>query len=84
MATAGLVLGIFCTFGMMTGMVPFLGWINWFNLPLAFIALCLSGAALVSGGQDGSGRSKALAGVILAIVAIGFGGIRWVLGGFIL
>jgi hypothetical protein len=83
MATAGLVLGIFCGFGMLIGMVPFLGWVNWFNLPLAFVALCLSGASLGTS-DDSRLRSRALAGVILAVAALGFGGIRWALGGFIL
>jgi hypothetical protein len=84
MATAGMALGIWCTFGMLVGMVPFLGWVNWFNLPLSFVALCLSIAGLMSADAGAGARSRGIVGLILAIASIGFGGIRWMMGGGIL
>jgi hypothetical protein len=80
MSTAGMVLAIFSVFGMLVGMVPFCGWVNWFNIPVAFIALLLSVAGMITGS---GGRNQALAGIILAVAAIGFGGIRWIMGGLI-
>lgn len=83
MAMAGMLLSIWCVFGMLVSMIPFLGWLNWFNIPLAFIALFLSGAGLLNAVGPGQ-RSTGLVGLILAAVAIAFGGLRWALGGFIL
>lgn len=83
MATMGMLLSIGCVFGMLIGMIPFLGWINWFNIPLAFIALFLSGTGMMTAVGPGQ-RNSGLAGVILSAVAIAFGGLRWALGGFIL
>lgn len=83
MATAGILLAIFCVFGMLVGMVPFLGWVNWFNIPLSFIALFLSGTGMLTAAHDSGARTRGLIGIILAGAAIGFGGLRWMIGGFI-
>jgi hypothetical protein len=84
MPKAALILSIFCTGLMLISMVPFLGWLNWFNMPLLFISLGFSIAGLSIGWKDSKQRSFSIAALILACVSIGFGGFRWLLGGFIL
>lgn len=72
MKTFGLVLGILAALGMLLAFIPFLGWLNWFNIPFAIIGLILSAI----------GRSRG--GIILCISAILFGFLRLFLGGGIL
>ncbi len=84
MTKAGLVLGVFCTVGMLIAMVPFPGWINWFNLPLSFISSGLSAVGTLLKLDEPKKRNIGIAGAILASVCIVFGGFRWVMGGFFL
>lgn len=69
MQTIGRIFGILAIIGMVIGMIPFLGWLNWLNIPLAIIGLVLS----VVGKSNG--------GIIICVVAIFFGMLRLMLGG---
>ena len=72
MQTVGRIFGVIAIIGMVLGMIPFLGWLNWFNIPLAILGLILS---IV-------GKSKG--GIIICTVAIFFGLLRLMLGGGLL
>lgn len=72
MQTVGRIFGIMALIGMIIGLIPLLGWLNWFNIPLAILGLILS---IV-------GKSKG--GTIICIVAIFFGLVRLMLGGGLL
>lgn len=69
MKTIGRLFGILALIGMVLGMIPLLGWLNWFNIPLAILGLLLSIL----------GKSKG--GIIICVVAIFFGLIRLIMGG---
>lgn len=69
MNTIGRIFGILAIIGMLIGMIPLLGWINWLNIPLATIGLMLS---II-------GKSKG--GIVICVVAIFFGLFRLALGG---
>lgn len=72
MKTFGRIFGILAICGMLLGMIPLLGWLNWFNIPLAILGLLIS---II-------GKSKG--GIIICVVAIFFGLLRLMLGGGIL
>lgn len=72
MKTIGRLFGILAVVGMLLGMIPLLGWLNWFNIPFAIVGLVISVI----------GKSKG--GIIICIVAIFFGLGRLMLGGGIL
>jgi hypothetical protein len=72
MQTIGRLFGILALIGMLIGLIPLFGWLNWLNIPLAIIGLLL---CII-------GKSKG--GIIICIVAIFFGLFRLMLGGGIL
>ena len=41
MKLASLIIGIASLLGMFIGLVPCLGWFNWFNIPFALIGLII-------------------------------------------
>lgn len=49
-AIPGLLLGFLSLFFMFLAMIPFLGWFNWLNIPLAVVALLFS---LIGGSRTG-------------------------------
>ena len=76
MSIAGLVIGALSLIGMAVAFIPFLGSLNWFNIPFALIglALCIIGIALKRE------RSAAIAGAILCSFAIVVGTLRLIIG----
>lgn len=81
-AKAGMTMAIIVACIMVIGLIPCLGWLNWFTLLLGLIAKILSWVAVFTEGQnDLEARKKAVIGVIVASVAAFIGGIRLVLGG---
>jgi len=72
MKILGRVFGVLAIMGMLLGMIPLLGWLNWFNIPFAILGLVFS---II-------GKSKG--GIIICVVAIFFGLFRLMLGGGIL
>ena len=75
MGAVSLIIGILAGIGMAIGFIPCLGWINWFNIPVAAIGLVFGIIATAQG--DGKG----IAGLVICAVAIFLGLIRLVLGG---
>ena len=80
MGIAGMVIGILAIIGMFIAFIPFLGALNWLNIPFAVIGLVLSIIAVAMGSHRGLG----IAGIVMCAIAIVFGGIRLILGGGIL
>ena len=81
MGIAGLIVGIIAIIGFFIGMVPFLGWFNWFNIPLAAVGLLLS---IIGAATARDNRTPAVVGIILCAVAVIIGGFRLMLGGGLL
>ncbi len=75
MGAVSLIIGILAGIGMAIGFIPCLGWINWFNIPVAAIGLVFGIIAAAQG--DGKG----IVGLVICAVAILLGLIRLVLGG---
>lgn len=69
MKILGRLFGILALIGMLLGMIPLLGWLNWVNIPLAILGLLFSVI----------GKSKG--GVTICVVAILLGGMRLMIGG---
>ncbi len=80
MQVASLVLGLLAFVGMLVGLIPCFGWLNWLNLPLSLVGLIISIVALAQAGRDES-KSGSVAGLVLCILALFFGTIRLILGG---
>lgn len=72
MKTIGRLLGIISLFLMVLSLIPFLGWLNWINIPIAILGLVFSILGKSSGG------------IIICVVAILFGMLRLILGGGII
>jgi hypothetical protein len=73
-----LLWGLLASFGMMIAMIPFLGILNWLNIPFAFLGLLISSVTLgVSNGKPCRGSA---AGMALCTTAIGLGMVRLYLG----
>jgi len=79
MHSAAFVLGIVCAVGLIVGMVPCAGWVNWFNIPLAVVGLVISIVAMTQGPE--TEKTKAIVGVCCCAAAVLFGGLRLLLGG---
>ncbi len=82
MGLTGLIIGILSILGMTIAFIPLLGWLNWFNIPFAFIGLAfgISGVAKSRGFRHGLG----VTGTVLCGFAITIGAIRLSIGGGIL
>ena len=82
LSTTGMVMGIGAVCLMLVGLIPCLGWVNWFTLLFAPIANIVSMVAIITERrQVPSPTGRALIGLILAFIAAFIGGIRLVIGG---
>ena len=79
MNSVALVFGIFAILGMFFGLIPCLGWYNWFNIIFAGLGILLGIIAVAIPPHEG--KCSAIAGLVMCIIAVGFGVIRLVLGG---
>jgi hypothetical protein len=67
---------------MLIGFIPCLGWLNWANIPFAVVGLIIGivSSANAPLGQRGTGTIA----IVLNAVAVVFGLLRLMLGGFVL
>ena len=80
MNVAGFIMSLVAGFFMLIGLIPFLGWFNWFTtLPAAVLGIIFSSIAL-SKSQDG----LAIAGLVISIAVFFIAVLRLVIGGGIL
>ena len=76
MGIAGLVIGILSLIGMAIAFIPFLGSLNWLNVPFAIIGLAVSVVSIILKRE----RSAGIAGAILCSFAIVVGTLRLIIG----
>jgi len=69
MKIIGRMFGILALIAMILGLVPLLGWLNWFIIPFAILGLILS---LIG---------KSTGGTVLCVLAIIVGMVRLLMGG---
>ncbi|HEU0139600.1 MAG: hypothetical protein KJZ78_09170 [Bryobacteraceae bacterium] len=82
MQTLSLVWGILALVGMLVGMFPCLGALNWLNIPFALAGLVVSIIALATAGPNS--RTGSIAGTICCAIATGLGLLRLAIGGGVL
>jgi hypothetical protein len=76
MGIIGLILSLIAGLFLLLGLLPFLGWTNWFTtLPIATLGAVFSGVATAR-------RSNiAVAGLVISIIVIGVALVRLTIGG---
>jgi hypothetical protein len=80
LAQIGMTLGIIIGCIAVLGLIPCLGWLNWFTLILGKITLILCIVALVTE-KDPNYRSKAVIGLVITATALVIGIVRLIIGG---
>jgi hypothetical protein len=78
--TLALTGGIIAASLMVVALVPCLGWLNWFVIPIATVVKIVCWVSIFTG-RNSKGRNKALIGLILVALALFIGGIRLIIGG---
>lgn len=72
MSVLGCSFGLLATVTFLIGLVPFLGWINWFTtLPLAVVAAAMSYSAMKNQRNDAGARFTLAASVLLILITLG-------------
>lgn len=72
MSAIGCGFGLLAGISFLVGLIPFLGWINWFTtLPLAVISAALAYSAAKNGRNDSGARFTLAASVLLIIITLG-------------
>lgn len=69
MQIAGFIIGLITVAGMFIFFLPFLGALNWLNVPLAIVGLIISLLSIINARNKGLG----IAGIVLCSIAIVFG-----------
>ena len=77
----GMTMGIIVTCIFVLGLIPCLGWLNWFTLFWGGITNILCWVAIFTEGKAPNARSKAIIGLVLTFMAVFIGSIRLVVGG---
>lgn len=80
MGIASFIIGLIASAGVLIGLIPLLGWMNWVNLGLALLGFIFALVGLFTEKRKGF----AIVGLVLAIIVFCIGGIRLALGGGIL
>lgn len=76
----GMVMGIVILCVSVIGLIPCLGWLNWITVTLGPVTGIMNLVAIILENVDSNKRSKAVIGLVLALVAVVVGGFRLVLG----
>jgi hypothetical protein len=77
MQALSLAWGILALCGMLFGFIPCFGWMNWLNIPFAFVGLIFS---IVAHATTKGPRQNSLVAIILCVLAILLGSKRLVAG----
>ncbi|MCX6248814.1 MAG: hypothetical protein NTW10_13900 [Bacteroidetes bacterium] len=83
MKIVSLLFGILAFFGMLVGLIPCIGALNWLNIPFAGLGFIISIIALTTGDPK-EPKGNAVSGLILCGIAVFIGVIRLLLGGGVL
>jgi hypothetical protein len=81
MSLTGMILAIVSTGLFVFGLVPCLGWMNWFTLVVGGLANLFCWIGLFAEGKNPGARGKAITGLVLSFIAVFIGTIRLILGG---
>jgi len=73
-------MGIIALSLMLIGLIPCLGWVNYFNFAFSFVTVVLGIVALATATND-SARNSAIIGLVMVVIANFTGVIRLILGG---
>ncbi len=79
MQILSLIWGILAIIGMFIGFLPFLGALNWLNVPFSGIGLAVSIIALITSKKGN--KCGSICGIICCSIAIMLGTIRLIIGG---
>jgi hypothetical protein len=80
MSVIGFILGMLSFFVLFLTIIPFLGWINWLNIPFALLELVFSMIGTAAERNKGLG----VTGIVICSIVIIFGALRLkACGGFI-
>jgi hypothetical protein len=82
MQLLALIWGILSIIGFGIAFLPCLGSLNYLNIPFAVVGLIIS--IVASSNAPMGQRGSAVAGIVLNAIAIAFGAVRLVAGGFVL
>jgi hypothetical protein len=77
MQIISLIWGILALAGMLIGLIPCLGALNWIVIPFAAVGLIVG---LIANSSAGENRTPAMLGVVFCSVALAFGIMRLVAG----
>jgi hypothetical protein len=83
MKAISVIWGLLSLLGLLIGFIPFLGSLNWLNIPFACVGFFISLIALVRT-KNFESKSLPIAGIVMCGMAIVLGSIRLFLGGGIL
>ena len=78
MQALSLAWGILAVGGMLVGFIPCFGWVNWFNIPFAFLGLVFGIVAHAATPRPA--RQNSTVAIILCVLAILIGSKRLVAG----
>ncbi len=70
MQLLGFLIGLVTVFVFFIASIPFLGWLNWFNIPAAALGLALS---ITGVANARAGKTLGIIGIVLCSFAISFG-----------
>ena len=73
-------MSIIAVIGLLIGLIPFLGALNWINIPFALVGLILS----IVGTSNKINQGLGITGIVLCAIVIFVGVIRLFLGGGII
>jgi hypothetical protein len=79
MQVVSLIWGILALVGMLVGLVPFFGALNWLLIPFAIVGAIVSAIAAGTAPAE-EGKGKSIAGLICCGIATIFGLIRLIVG----
>jgi hypothetical protein len=77
MSIVGFIIGILTGIGSTLSVIPFLGWLNWLNVPVAGLGLILC----IVGVSKGKNKGLGTAGIVINAVLVVFGIVRLATGG---
>ena len=81
MGIISLLWGVAAGFGMVIGMIPCLGWLNWLVIPFTFGGLVFSIVAVILSSRDNRPSGAAIAGLVICAIVGALATMRLVLGG---
>ena len=86
LAITGGVWGLLSFIGMLVALIPCVGWLNWFIIPLASFGIIVNFAGIILGFMKKAGKlvSSPIIGLLLCFASLIGGSIRLILGGFVL